>query len=174
MSPHLRRTLVVVGHGMVGHRFVQAAIERGLTERYDVLVVGEEPRPAYDRVPRVFDALHETLVDLFPVVKDAAITHRWGGALGIARDWTASVGVDPDTGIGWAGVLLFPAVWSRSGLLPVLLLAVGGLLYTVGAIGFGRRWPTLGPKVFSYHEVWHAFTIAAAAAHLAAIWIVAT
>ena len=47
---HLRKTLVVVGHGMVGHRFVQAAVERGLTETYDVLVVGEETRPAYDRV----------------------------------------------------------------------------------------------------------------------------
>ncbi|MGL5811302.1 MAG: nitrite reductase large subunit NirB [Nocardioides sp.] len=45
-----RRRLVVVGHGMVGHRFVQAAIERGLTERYDVVVLGAEPRPAYDRV----------------------------------------------------------------------------------------------------------------------------
>jgi nitrite reductase (NADH) large subunit len=50
MSPHLRKQLVVVGHGMVGHRFVQAAIERGLTETYDVVVIGEEPRPAYDRV----------------------------------------------------------------------------------------------------------------------------
>ena len=50
MSPHLRKQLVVVGHGMVGHRFVQAAIERGLTETHDVVVIGEEPRPAYDRV----------------------------------------------------------------------------------------------------------------------------
>ncbi|WP_110182201.1 nitrite reductase large subunit NirB [Nocardioides solisilvae] len=47
---HQRRTLVVVGHGMVGHRFVQAAVERGLTETHDVVVVGEECRPAYDRV----------------------------------------------------------------------------------------------------------------------------
>ncbi|MGZ6788261.1 MAG: FAD-dependent oxidoreductase, partial [Nocardioidaceae bacterium] len=47
---HLRRTLVLAGHGMVGHRLVQAAVERGLTERYDIVVVGEEPRPAYDRV----------------------------------------------------------------------------------------------------------------------------
>lgn len=47
---HLRKQLVVVGHGMVGHRFVQAAIERGLTETYDITVLGEEPRPAYDRV----------------------------------------------------------------------------------------------------------------------------
>jgi nitrite reductase (NADH) large subunit len=47
---HLRQTLVLIGHGMVGHRFVQAAIERGLTERWDVVVFAEEPRPAYDRV----------------------------------------------------------------------------------------------------------------------------
>ncbi|GEP33436.1 putative nitrite reductase [Nocardioides szechwanensis] len=50
MSPKTRKTLVVAGHGMVGHRFVQAAIERGLTETYDVIVVGEESRAAYDRV----------------------------------------------------------------------------------------------------------------------------
>lgn len=50
MAPHLRKQLVVVGHGMVGHRFVQAAIERGLTETHDIVVLGEEPRPAYDRV----------------------------------------------------------------------------------------------------------------------------
>lgn len=47
---HLRPTLVVVGHGMVGHRFVQAAMERGLTETHDIVVLGEEPRAAYDRV----------------------------------------------------------------------------------------------------------------------------
>ncbi|WP_104107839.1 nitrite reductase large subunit NirB [Nocardioides sp. 616] len=47
---HQRKTLVVAGHGMVGHRFVQAAVERGLTETHDIWVIGEEPRPAYDRV----------------------------------------------------------------------------------------------------------------------------
>jgi len=47
---YLRQTLVLVGHGMVGHRFVQAAVERGLTERWDVVVFAQEPRPAYDRV----------------------------------------------------------------------------------------------------------------------------
>ena len=45
-----RHTIVVVGHGMVGHRFVQAAIERGLTKTHDIVVLGEEPRAAYDRV----------------------------------------------------------------------------------------------------------------------------
>ncbi|MGF9753867.1 nitrite reductase large subunit NirB [Microvirga sp. 0TCS3.31] len=45
-----RQRIVVVGHGMVGHRFAKAAVERGLTETHDVLVIGEEPRAAYDRV----------------------------------------------------------------------------------------------------------------------------
>jgi nitrite reductase (NADH) large subunit len=45
-----RRTLVVVGHGMVGHRLVEAVLERGGASRWRIVVVGEEPRPAYDRV----------------------------------------------------------------------------------------------------------------------------
>jgi glycine/D-amino acid oxidase-like deaminating enzyme len=60
-------------------------------------------RPAYDRVPAVFEALHAELVELFPALRDARITHRWGGPLGIARDWHASVGLDRTTGVGWAG-----------------------------------------------------------------------
>jgi glycine/D-amino acid oxidase-like deaminating enzyme len=60
-------------------------------------------RASYDRVPRVFAALHDALVDLFPPLRDARITHRWGGPLGIARDWHASVGLDASTGSAWAG-----------------------------------------------------------------------
>ena len=42
--------LIVVGNGMVGHRFVQVAFERGLAARWSLLVVAEENRTAYDRV----------------------------------------------------------------------------------------------------------------------------
>ena len=52
------------------------------------------------------------------------------------------------------------------------LLVAGGVIYTVGAIGFACRWPTLRPSVFSYHEVWHLCTLAAAATHVAAVWLV--
>lgn len=55
-----RQRIVVVGHGMVGHRFAQAAVERGLTETHDVLVLGEEPRAAYDRVGLTSWFGHET------------------------------------------------------------------------------------------------------------------
>jgi glycine/D-amino acid oxidase-like deaminating enzyme len=65
--------------------------------------LGSRIRTEYDRVPRVFAALQRTLGELFPVLRDAEITHRWGGPLGIARDWHASVGLDRTTGLGWAG-----------------------------------------------------------------------
>ena len=64
---------------------------------------GSAVRPAFDRVPEVFAALRATLIELFPVLSDVAITHTWGGPIGIARDWCASVGFDESTGIGWAG-----------------------------------------------------------------------
>jgi hemolysin III len=76
-------------------------------------------------------------------------------------------------GIGWSGIVLVPVLWSRMGVVPVALLVAGGLAYTVGAAGFTRRWPTLRPSTFSYHEVWHVFTIVAAGLHLSAVWHVA-
>src|SRR5690606_4347082 len=61
-------------------------------------------RPSYDRDPRVFAALRRTLTDLFPVLgPDVRITHRWGGPLGVPRDWFPSVGMDRATGLAWAG-----------------------------------------------------------------------
>ena len=59
--------------------------------------------PAFERVDRVFDHLHAALVDLFPAVAGARVTHRWGGPLGIARDWHATASYNPRTGVGFAG-----------------------------------------------------------------------
>jgi glycine/D-amino acid oxidase-like deaminating enzyme len=65
--------------------------------------LGSAVRPSFDRVPAVFRALRQTLGELFPAVNGAAVTHTWGGPLGIPRDWCASAGLDRDTGLGWAG-----------------------------------------------------------------------
>lgn len=65
--------------------------------------LGSRIRPDFDREPRVFSTLRDTLTDLFPAVRDHRITHAWGGPLAIARDWHASVGLDTDTGLAWAG-----------------------------------------------------------------------
>jgi glycine/D-amino acid oxidase-like deaminating enzyme len=65
--------------------------------------LGSAIRPEFERVPAVFTALRHTLTELFPATAGAAVTHTWGGPLGIPRDWCASVGLDPVTGLGWAG-----------------------------------------------------------------------
>ncbi len=64
---------------------------------------GSAVRPDHDRDPAVFEALRRVLVELFPCVREAAVTHTWGGPLGVPRDWFASVGLDRSTGLGWAG-----------------------------------------------------------------------
>lgn len=52
---------------------------------------------------RTITALHRTLVRLFPMLSDVAIDHAWCGVLAVPRDWCASVGLDPVTGLAWAG-----------------------------------------------------------------------
>ncbi|WP_199562359.1 NAD(P)/FAD-dependent oxidoreductase, partial [Micromonospora deserti] len=65
---------------------------------------GSRVSPGYDREPRVFTALRRALGELFPVLgPDVPVTHTWGGPLGVARDWAASVGFERASGLAWAG-----------------------------------------------------------------------
>jgi glycine/D-amino acid oxidase-like deaminating enzyme len=57
----------------------------------------------FDRDPRVFGMLRASLAGLFPALRDARITHHWGGPLAVPRDWWSSVGLDRATGLAWAG-----------------------------------------------------------------------
>ncbi|HET9829678.1 MAG TPA: FAD-dependent oxidoreductase [Nocardioidaceae bacterium] len=90
------RNLIVYGQRTADGRLVFGG--RGAPYHF-----GSRIRPGYDRETRVFAMLRRTLVDMFPVLAAARFTHAWGGALGIPRDWVASVGLDRDTGTGWAG-----------------------------------------------------------------------
>ena len=64
---------------------------------------GSTVRPAYDDVASVHALLRRTLIELFPALAPAQVTHAWGGPLGIPRDWHSSVGFDRDSGLAWAG-----------------------------------------------------------------------
>jgi len=64
---------------------------------------GSRVEPDFDSDPAVFEALRGVLVQLFPAAADAVITHRWGGPIGVPRDWFTSVGLDRDEGLAWAG-----------------------------------------------------------------------
>ena len=90
------RHLLIYGQRTADNRFAFG----GRGARYHW---GSAIRDGYDRVPRVFDHLRASLVELFPQAAGAAVTHRWGGPLGVPRDWHAGVRYDPATGIGAAG-----------------------------------------------------------------------
>jgi glycine/D-amino acid oxidase-like deaminating enzyme len=64
---------------------------------------GSRTEPSFDLEPRVFAALRRSVVDMFPALAGVRFTHEWGGALGVARDWHAGVGLDRSTGFAWAG-----------------------------------------------------------------------
>ena len=64
---------------------------------------GSQIRPAFDEHQRVFTDLRATLRQMLPQLDGVAFSHAWGGPLGIARDWHPSVGLDPETRLGWAG-----------------------------------------------------------------------
>lgn len=70
--------------------------------------------------------------------------------------------------------ILLPSLARVEGSTVVALCLVAGALYVLGAILFGLKVPALTPGVFGYHEVWHVFTVAAAATHFAAVWMVVT
>lgn len=64
---------------------------------------GSRIRAEYDQEPAVFSDLWRTLTDLFPHLVGRAVTHTWGGPLGVPRDWFASCGLDDSSGLAWAG-----------------------------------------------------------------------
>ena len=74
--------------------------------------------------------------------------------------------------LGWVVVWFLPAVLRAVGTVAVVLLAVGGVLYSLGALVYALRRPDPAPRVFGYHEVFHALVILAAAAQFAAVALV--
>ncbi len=99
----------------------------------------------------------------------------WGGAvLGIAQSvlWVdapkplvAAVYV----ALGWAVLPVLPTIRAVLGPAALALLAAGGAAYTLGAVIYAVRRPDPFPRVFGYHEVFHALVIAAAACHFAVV-----
>lgn len=63
--------------------------------------------------------------------------------------------------IGWAALIILPWAYGRAGFTSLLMYALGGIVYTVGAVLFYMKKPVLVPSVFGYHEIWHVFTVIA-------------
>jgi len=74
---------------------------------------------------------------------------------------------------GWVAIAALPQLWEGIGPAGVGLIALGGVLYTAGAVVYARRRPDPRPEVFGYHEIFHLLVIAAAAVQYAAVAIYA-
>lgn len=71
--------------------------------------------------------------------------------------------------VGWAAMTVMPQIYRGGGVLCFSLIIAGGLAYSVGAMFYGTKHPRLSPRVFGYHELFHAFTLLGAGLHFWAI-----
>jgi hemolysin III len=107
--------------------------------------------------------------------RPAVLSTVWAGALAAvvlkvvwleAPKWlSAALGIS----LGWIGIVALPELVPAIGLHGTVLLGIGGILYTAGAIVYARGRPDPVPAVFGYHEVFHACVIGAAACQYAVV-----
>ena len=107
--------------------------------------------------------------------RPVVLTIVWAGAAAAivlkfvrvaAPKWlAAAIGI----ALGWVAVVPLPQLLARLNPAAVILLIVGGLAYTAGAVVYARRRPDPAPAVFGYHELFHVLTILAVACQYVAI-----
>lgn len=107
------------------------------------------------------------------------LTIVWAGALAgviLKMLWPNAprwLGVPLYIVLGWTIIVVSPQLMETSGIAVLVLLAVGGALYSVGAVLYALRWPDPWPATFGHHEFFHACTVIAAITHYIAVWLVA-
>jgi glycine/D-amino acid oxidase-like deaminating enzyme len=89
-----RRTVIY------GQRTADDRIAFGARGKY---YFGSGIRDRFAQDDAIFSGIQATLESLLPILKQHRITHRWGGALGVPRDWRPCVGIDRAKGFAWAG-----------------------------------------------------------------------
>lgn len=115
------------------------------------------------------------LLTLHGTLRDVVLAIVWSGAAAAiltkfcwvsAPNWvSASIAVT----LGWVGVAALPQITQNAGIPAVILFAVGGAAYTVGAVVYARQRPDPIPDVFGYHELFHALTLVALACQYVAM-----
>jgi len=104
----------------------------------------------------------------------AVLVGVWGGSvIGIAIHWLPKVPTIWHGAsymiVSWSAIVTLPALWRGLGHLGFALILAGGVCYTIGAIALATKKPNPWPKVFGFHEIFHAFTVIAAGLQFAAI-----
>jgi len=114
---------------------------------------------------------------LHPPTSTVVLIVVWVGAAGgvaLKMLWPNAprwLGVPFYLALGWVAVFVLPDILASGGVAVLVLIAVGGLLYSVGAIFYATRRPNTWPETFGYHEYFHACVSLAALCHCVAIWL---
>ncbi|HYT09718.1 MAG TPA: hemolysin III family protein [Mycobacteriales bacterium] len=101
----------------------------------------------------------------------------WAGAVGGVLLKTSWIGaprwltVPIYIGLGWVAVFVLPDLLRHGGVAALVLIIIGGLIYTAGGVVYALRRPDPAPQVFGYHEVFHLCTVVAATCHMVAVWL---
>jgi len=99
----------------------------------------------------------------------------WGGAVAgitlrnVFRNPPRWVFVGLYLALGWVAIAVVPQILSAGGVAIFVLVICGGVFYSVGAVVYARKKPDPSPRWFGFHEIFHAFTLAAFAVHYVAI-----
>ncbi len=115
------------------------------------------------------------LIGLYGAWRSSMLAVVWGGAALATLTkicWVRApkwLSVAFGISIGWVALVALPQLARNEGLAPLVLLAAGGVAYTAGAVVYATRRPDPLPRVFGYHELFHALTIVALSSHYVAI-----
>jgi hemolysin III len=173
--------LAIYGAGLVAlfagsalyHRWPGASRFKPLLQRIDHGTIYVFIAASYTPIAVVL--LHGPLVWII-------LAGAWGGAgagVAFALGWLhapRAVIAGSYLALGWLAVLAIPQLLRVLSPAPLVLLAGGGLLYSVGAVVYATQRPDPWPRTFGFHEVFHGLVIAAAAAQYIAIigWVLPT
>lgn len=100
----------------------------------------------------------------------------WSGALAgvlLKMFWPTAprwVGVPLYLLLGWVAIWFIGPIMHSAGVAAVVLLIIGGALYSIGGVLYGLKWPNPWPRTFGHHEFFHACTAVAAICHYIAMW----
>jgi hemolysin III len=100
----------------------------------------------------------------------------WGGAIAgvfLKMFWPSApawVGVPLYLLLGWVAAFFIVPIMHGAGVAALVLLIVGGALYSIGGVLYGLKWPNPWPTTFGHHEFFHACTAVAAICHYIAMW----
>ena len=100
----------------------------------------------------------------------------WGGAIAgvlLKMFWPSAprwVGVPLYILLGWVAAWFVGPIMHGAGIAALVLLIVGGALYSIGGVLYALKWPNPWPTTFGHHEFFHACTAVAAICHYIAMW----